>query len=729
VILRSFAQAAEVRAAVRERRRSIRIDPHRTGASAALSGGISLRCFPIRTCAAIPRIPPSSGARFAARDAIRRARSTANSPHLQTSGGRMLRPLHLALSLAALVLAACADRIAAPEAPGPRPPDGALQALECTADVRGRALRCDEPAPGLGGARGSIVGGQGTNVRLASSGVAYDSAAGEFRMTVTIQNLMEDQTLGTYDGTNVAGIRVFFHAGPTVTAGSGEVELANTDGEEIFLAPAEAFFNYAQLLGPQQTTKPREWRFSVPHAVERFAFTVYLEAPLFDGRPHPPTYGQFRQMTAGVSHSCGVLIDGRAFCWGSGADGRLGHGGTRLFLDPVEVAGGHEWRIVSAGSEHTCGVTTADEPFCWGGGNAEPAGVSVLATVDSLDAGGTATCATRDGAAYCWGTNEWGQLGTGSRESAGSPTPVTGGHAFVDVRVGGRHACGLTAEGEVWCWGQNFFGQLGADAAEDCGVHYPIACSSTPLRVQTELRFARIDAGFSHTCALTAEGEAYCWGANSQGQLGTGSGQDANPRPAPVITDARFAQIAAMTSLSCGIAAGGDADCWGANPFSPSADPDEVVQGRKWRSLAGADVHVCGAALDGEGFCAGREQFGEIGNGGTHQNSGPSAIPLAALHLVDLPPRAGLECQTGGYAEAVCSTREDQFHRDFSTYSDDDYGIVTRIWSWGDGSPAEEGEWVRHVYAANGSYVVTLTVVDAAGQRAMTQATVWVYSY
>ena len=60
----------------------------------------------------------------------------------------------------------------------------------------------------------------------------------------------------------------------------------------------------------------------------------------------------------------------------------------------------------------------------------------------------------------------------------------------------------------------------------------------------------------------------------------------------------------------------------------------------------------------------------------------------------------------------------------FSTYSYDDYGIVSRIWSWGDGTPAEEGEWVRHTYTANGTYVITLTVVDAAGQRSMKQENV-----
>ncbi len=108
----------------------------------------------------------------------------------------------------------------------------------------------------------------------------------------------------------------------------------NTDGEQLFLSAGEAFFNYAYMLEPQAVTEPRQWRFRVPAGVERFVFTVYLEAPVFDSRPPPPTYGTFRQMAAGVSHACGLTNDARIFCWGDGSGGRLGHGGTRLFLDP-----------------------------------------------------------------------------------------------------------------------------------------------------------------------------------------------------------------------------------------------------------------------------------------------------------------------------------------------------------------------------------------------------------
>lgn len=618
--------------------------------------------------------------------------------------------------VALLLLAGCADHPAAPEPLSPAPPPDALQALTCSADVRGREMRCGEAGPSLGAASGSIIGGQGVNVRLTSRNVAYDSAAQVFRMEVTIQNLM-DGTLGTYDGQGVAGIRIFFQADPVVLAGAGEVAVSNSDGQSFYLGAGESFFNYAAMLPPDAVSEPREWRFSVPNQVERFSFTVLLESPVFR-TPPTPVHGNFVQMTAGASHSCGRTLDERLFCWGNGGDGRLGHGGYSTFLDPAPVASdGVRWRTVSAGSEHTCGVTTDDQALCWGKGFSPAPGLMTGSmAVDSLDAGGGATCATVQGAAWCWGANESGQLGTGDRTPRAQPAAVSGGHAFVDVSVGGRHACGLTAGGEAWCWGENGFGQLGAAGAQDCGEFYRIECSTTPVRVDTEVRFTAIDAGFLHTCALDEDGAAYCWGNNVYEQVGDLSTTDRSRPVRVAATTERFRQIVAMQRNSCGIASSGAADCWGTHE-TIGQDVDQMVAGQHWRSIAGLDVHLCGAAADGRGYCSGREQFGELGNLGTHQNAASQPVQLAPLHLVDLPPRAGFDYGQSN-ASITAHAQTDHLHRPFTTYSDDDYGIVSRIWSFGDGTTVE-GNFIEHLYAANGTYTLTLTVVDGAGQRAM----------
>ncbi|HSU14621.1 Ig-like domain-containing protein [Longimicrobium sp.] len=175
---------------------------------------------------------------------------------------------------------ACTDR--SPLAPpAAAEPPAAVAALQCTVRVREGTLTC-AGAPGAAGARAAIFGGQGVNVRLASSGTKYDEASGTLSSNVTVENLT-GQALGTRDGVNAAaeGVRVFFHAGPTTTDGSGVVTVDNADGEGAFTAGVQPYFRYAGPLVPGDTTAPREWRFHVPATVVSFAFTVYVAAPVF----------------------------------------------------------------------------------------------------------------------------------------------------------------------------------------------------------------------------------------------------------------------------------------------------------------------------------------------------------------------------------------------------------------------------------------------------------------
>ena len=96
---------------------------------------------------------------------------------------------------------------------------------------------------------------------------------------------------------------------------------------------------------------------------------------------------EFRQISAGRVHVCGVTLDGDAFCWGSGRFGRLGNGSEEVALVPVRVQGGHRFAQVEAGGEHTCGLTTS-------------------------------------GAVYCWGYGVWGQLGNGDTQNSLTPVEV-----------------------------------------------------------------------------------------------------------------------------------------------------------------------------------------------------------------------------------------------------------------------------------------------------------------
>ncbi|HEX6041352.1 MAG TPA: Ig-like domain-containing protein [Longimicrobium sp.] len=177
-------------------------------------------------------------------------------------------------ALALLLAAACTDHIPT-EAGSPAPAGtGPAAALACRADLRAGTLECAPPPPGAPGPA-AILGGQGLNVRLRSSGLAYDGAT--LRIDVTVENLT-GQALGTTDGLTptAEGVRVFFANGPT--SATGPVAVANPAGEAFFTASAQPYFQYDGLLAPGDTTAPAEWRFAVEPEVQSFQFTVLVSA-------------------------------------------------------------------------------------------------------------------------------------------------------------------------------------------------------------------------------------------------------------------------------------------------------------------------------------------------------------------------------------------------------------------------------------------------------------------
>jgi alpha-tubulin suppressor-like RCC1 family protein len=187
----------------------------------------------------------------------------------------------------------------------------------------------------------------------------------------------------------------------------------------------------------------------------------------------------------------------------------------------------------------------------------------------SIQAGASHTCAlTSDGTAYCWGANDRGQLGDGTTNARLVPQAVTGGHTFRLITAGGfdiGHTCALTEQGEAYCWGDNERGQLGNGSGgfgqEDLDPH-PV-----PAPVVGAPNFASLTAGLGrHTCGFTDAGAAYCWGENPFGALGDGSEGD-RASPGPVSGGLAFVQLVAGGFLghTCGLIAGGTAYCWGDN--------------------------------------------------------------------------------------------------------------------------------------------------------------------
>ncbi len=262
---------------------------------------------------------------------------------------------------------------------------------------------------------------------------------------------------------------------------------------------------------------------------------------------------RFLQVSAGAEHTCGIAEDERAYCWGSGNDGKLGTGGFSAQPTPALVSGDLRWQSIAAGGAHSCGVTTAGVPHCWGTSVTGALGTSTIlqsavpVPVDvptgvvfrEVVTGESQSCAiSTAGLAWCWGTNVVGQLGDGSGTNRPVPTPVSGGVTWAAIGMGAEpsilgHVCGVDVASVLRCWGLNDEGQLGRDVSGSCFYLQLWPCAITPQSVPAVGPVGRAVSGGRHSCALTLTGSVWCWGRNSSGQLGDGT---RTSRMAPALT-------------------------------------------------------------------------------------------------------------------------------------------------------------------------------------------------
>lgn len=224
------------------------------------------------------------------------------------------------------------------------------------------------------------------------------------------------------------------------------------------------------------------------------------------------------------------------------------------------MAGLADVRQLAAGVTFTCALGGPEGPWCWGAHDAGalgvghvdpgpceamgvaftctalPAAVDVDPALTHLVAGYYHVCGLSvAGEVLCWGDQEERQLGdvadpercvwappaSDPRPRSRTPRAVdTGGRLFRTLRAGGFHTCGLTEAGEAFCWGANTFGQLGLA---------PGGSPGTPAAVEGGLRWADLALGQVHTCGITADGDAYCWGDGAWHQLGSGDEQASRP--------------------------------------------------------------------------------------------------------------------------------------------------------------------------------------------------------
>ena len=278
-------------------------------------------------------------------------------------------------------------------------------------------------------------------------------------------------------------------------------------------------------------------------------------------------------ISAGAYHSCGIATGNAVYCWGRGTSGQLGNGASGSSSNPVGAVGalaGKTITAVTAGTYHSCAITSVGLAYCWGEGlngklgtgnvNNATSPVAVVSTgalngksISRISAGEQHTCAIANALAYCWGSDASGQLGNGAGGSSSSPAAVSTAGVLTGVTalsVGRLHSCAV-ATGKTYCWGEAGSYQLGNASATDqqTPVSPTLAGTSLPNATATD-----VGGGWSHTCTI-ADGDLYCWGLGTSGQLGNAT-STTSTSPAASISKARCGPATSFGDGTCSLAPG-----------------------------------------------------------------------------------------------------------------------------------------------------------------------------
>ena len=336
------------------------------------------------------------------------------------------------------------------------------------------------------------------------------------------------------------------------------------------------------------------------------------------------TQSDWKSISAGFLHTCGLRMNGDLYCWGANADGRLGDNTIISKSSPVRI-GDKTWSNISAGRwKHTCGIQTNNTLWCWGdaeegalgmnnidGSNVlvptqvvinpnseSPRSEPELSASDTdwlrVYAGEAYTCALKlDRSIWCWGQNNNGQSGVMHVNDEGAmvervdiPLPRQVGVAkdWQNIGLGDSHACAVNTSGALWCWGESSAGRLGvpdvsvlnATPRQVSNASGEIETSNeydalVPTRVGTGTDWSQLPEGIgggrSHTCAIQGTTQLWCWGINTNGQLGVG---DNVQREVPNRIDDNINWKAVSTGdhHTCAVSRQNNDDvlyCWGNN--------------------------------------------------------------------------------------------------------------------------------------------------------------------
>ena len=394
-------------------------------------------------------------------------------------------------------------------------------------------------------------------------------------------------------------------------------------------------------------------------------------------------------VSMGVGAACAIKTGGSVWCWGGsygmvpvrvpgfppggssngGTGGRAGAGGSGAAGNAGAAGSGgasgpSPASVVSVGLLNTCAVTADGNAWCWTGSSSRSQVPTLTGDVASVSAGGEGIgysgeqyldCAvTTTGGAWCWGNNNaHGELGNGSTASSPVPTPVSTLTSSVTalstgIGPGGNSACAVTADGNVWCWGSNGYGLLGNGTSASASV-VPVQIAGFTGNVTT------VSVGMVSACAIVAGGSVMCWGTGTNGELGNNSTKTSL---APVQVTGLASGATAVSvgiSYACAVVNGG-VQCWGSNGFGQTLVPAAVTGLSAGVTAVSVQTNPNGnaasacAVVSGGVQCWGDNSSGQLGNNSTTSSAVPVPVSTLTSGVTAVSMGVGAACaiKTGG---------------------------------------------------------------------------------
>lgn len=346
-----------------------------------------------------------------------------------------------------------------------------------------------------------------------------------------------------------------------------------------------------------------------------------------------------------------VTGDGAATDTGAPDTGKpcdpLPDGGTGFLDDAVGI---------SAGDDFTCALRLNGDIVCWGSNEpyqqlAQPvanltrSSVPVRITgfptkIVKVSAGqGQGKALDDQKHAWSWGSNLWGEAGTGEAYGTylNAPHKVVGVSGtgsldnVVDVSAGEDHACAADLTGKVYCWGMSGNGRLGSDTLNDAGQ--PMINVPVPSKTLAGSALA-VSAANTFSCAIVRDGSnnqlVQCWGANNAGQLAMAvSSGGSTPQTIPNLSAANALLGVSIHDFACSKGANFEVTCWGANgsgqigaSASPVINPVKLYD-TNVKAITTGNYNTCAIQADGSVKCMGKNTSGQLGQGTTDANPHP----------------------------------------------------------------------------------------------------------